>query len=212
MTSWNYGNAHKRVEFKNNRLDFEEGSLFVHDIMNELPKEMFAADLIFVDPPWNLGNLNTFYTKADLPHTHRDYLVFHSRLLDCIFEIKPKIVYFEIGKENLAKTIMELKKNYRTVTFYNSKYYNKAENICYIVCATNARHKKRPLDYMDEEKVIEWVMANESYECAGDLCMGLGLVAVNALKNGKRFVGTELNHKRLAVCVERLLAQGAIFK
>ncbi len=40
MTSWNYGDAHKRVEFKNNRLDFEKGSLFVHDIMNELPKGM----------------------------------------------------------------------------------------------------------------------------------------------------------------------------
>ena len=39
----------------------------------------------------------------------------------------------------------------------------------------------------------------------GDLCMGRGLVGVNAYKNGKRFVGTELNHKRLAVLLERIV-------
>ena len=35
--------------------------------------------------------------------------------------------------------------------------------------------------------------------------MGRGLVGVNAYKNGKRFVGTELNHKRLAVLLERIV-------
>ena len=57
---------------------------------------------------------------------------------------------------------------------------------------------------MDEEDIIEWVCANEEYECIGDLCMGQGLVGVNAYKNGKRFVGIDLNHKRLSVLIERI--------
>ena len=35
MASWNYGDAHKRVEFKNNRLDFEKGSLFVQSLVED---------------------------------------------------------------------------------------------------------------------------------------------------------------------------------
>ena len=57
---------------------------------------------------------------------------------------------------------------------------------------------------MDEENIIEWICENEEFECIGDLCMGKGLVGINAHKNGKRFVGTELNHKRLSVLLEKI--------
>lgn len=42
--------------------------------------------------------------------------------------------------------------------------------------------------------------------------MGRGLVGVNAYKNGKRFVGTELNHKRLAVLLERIVNMGGTYR
>jgi uncharacterized protein (DUF2344 family) len=45
---------------------------------------------------------------------------------------------------------------------------------------------------------------NEEYNVIGDLCMGRGLVGLNAYRNGKRFVGTELNHKRLSVLIEKV--------
>lgn len=69
-----------------------------------------------------------------------------------------------------------------------------------------------PLDYTDEEDAIAWVCENEEYDCIGDLCMGRGLIGVNAYKNGKRFVGTELNHKRLAVLLERIVNMGGTYK
>lgn len=56
---------------------------------------------------------------------------------------------------------------------------------------------------MDEEDIISAVAENED-GVIGDLCMGTGLVAAAAAKNGKGFVGTELNPKRPAVCLERL--------
>jgi DNA modification methylase len=42
--------------------------------------------------------------------------------------------------------------------------------------------------------------------------MGRGLTALAAYENGINFVGTELNHKRLSVTLERLAAAGAKYK
>lgn len=96
-----------------------------------------------------------------------------------------------------------MRKIYKYVTLYNSTYYHKRENICYIVQGSKKR-KNWHYDWMDEEDIISNVAKNEEYEYIGDFCMGRGLVAVSAAKNGRKFVGTELNPKRLAVCVERL--------
>ena len=61
-----------------------------------------------------------------------------------------------------------------------------------------------PLDGMDE-KTSSSGCAEREYQCIGDLCMGKGLVGLHAYRNGKRFVGTELNHKRLSVLIEAIV-------
>lgn len=209
MSNWNYGDAYKRHPLEDGRLAiFEGGSIIkVHNIFDPLPEFMKDADLIFVDPPWNLGNLNSFYTKAERTDYQDSFHQFYKRLFECISEISPATCYVEVGKEYLSEFVQEMKKLYKHVTFFNSSYYHRKENICYVVRG-GAKRKKLPLDYMDEEDIIEWICANESYSCIGDLCMGRGLVGVNAHKNGKRFVGTELNHKRLSVLLETLVANG----
>ena len=79
--------------------------------------------------------------------------------------------------------------------------------MCYVIRGSRKR-KKLPLDYMDEEDIIAWICEHEEYDCIGDLCMGLGLVGIHASRNGKKFIGTELNHKRLSVLLERLSKAG----
>lgn len=165
---------------------------------------MKQADILFVDPPWNLSNINTFYMKADKAERIGEYGKFYKRLFDCIEEINPHTCYVEIGKEHLADFVLEMRSLFKYVTFYNSFYYHDKNKICYVVRGS-MKFKKPKLDYMDEEDIIEWVCKNEDYTCIGDLCMGRGLVGVNAYKNKKRFVGTELNHKRLSVLVERIM-------
>ncbi|MDR1668918.1 MAG: hypothetical protein LBR76_03045, partial [Oscillospiraceae bacterium] len=182
---------------------FADGSTVqVYDIFNPLPEFMRAADAIFVDPPWNKINLNTFYTKAETPPV-ADYDAFYHRLFECIGEIKPAVTYVEVGKQYLAEFILALKKLYKHVTFYNSSYYHKRDNLCYVIRGSG-KAKKPNLDCMDEEDIIKWICANEDYTCIGDLCMGRGLVGLHAHINGRRFVGTELNHKRLSVLLERI--------
>ena len=203
MDKWNYGDAYKEYPLSNEPHIFPDGSCVqVHDIFEILPEFMLGADLIFTDPPWNQGNMSSFYSKAGIPPS-KDYDDLYVRLFDCIREIRPKICYVEVGKQYLARFINEMEKIYRYVTFYNSSYYHKLKNICYVIRGAD-KAKKPVLDYIDEEDIIEWICANESYNCIGDLCMGRGLVGFNAYKNGKRFVGTELNHKRLSVLLKRI--------
>ena len=213
MSEWNYGDAYLRHPITPDQIAvFDDGSrLKVHNLFDPLPEFMFSADLIFVDPPWNLGNLNTFYTKAGRTDYQSNFEMFFKRLFECIREISPKTCYIEIGKEYLSEFIQEMKQTYKFVTFYNSSYYHRKENICYIVRGGSKR-VKLPLDYIDEEDIIAWICENDSYSCIGDLCMGQGLVGINAHKNEKKFVGTELNHKRLAVLLEKLFKTDINYK
>ncbi len=201
---WDYGDAYKQYPINTGIAFFPDGSkLKCHDIFNPLPKFMYEADIVFVDSPWNKGNLRSFYTKAEIEPPETDYTKFYKRLFECIEEINPKTTYCEIGKEHLADFIVEMRKIYKYVTFYNSTYYHNKKNLCYIVRGS-LKKKIIPLDGMDEEDIIQWICIKEDYECIADLCMGRGLTAINSALNKKRFVGTELNHKRLSVALQRL--------
>lgn len=208
MPDWSYGGAYERFPTDKGIIRLGElGTVACHDIMQPLPAFMKQADVIFTDPPWNNSNIHSFYTKANLDPYSIQYNTFFLRLFDCVEEINPNVCYIEIGKEYLPDVIDEMKRIYPHVTFIISSYYHKKENICFVVRGSR-KLKKLRLDYMDEEDIIEWVCANESYECIGDLCMGRGLVGLNAFKNGRRFVGTELNHKRLSVLAENISKNG----
>lgn len=210
--TWDYGDAYIRHPIAPGQVArFGNGSaVMVNNIFDPLPGFMCDADLLFVDPPWNLGNLNTFYTKAERDDKQTDFAEFYRRLFWCIGEIAPKTAYIEVGKEYLADFIQEARTLYRYVTFYNSSYYHKAQNMCYVI---RGSHKRRtlPLDYMDEEDIIAWVCEHEEYSCIADPCIGRGLVAVGATKSGRAFVGTELNHKRLSVLIERVVTLGLTY-
>ena len=93
------------------------------------------------------------------------------------------------------------------MTFYNSMYYNRTENRCYVVRG-GAKNKRLEFDGLNESDIIDEACRIEEYECTGDLCMGRGLVGLAAHRHGRRFVGTELNPKRLSVLVETLAAAG----
>jgi len=211
LSNWEYGGIYKNYDMIG-EIYIGTGIVKVHDIFDPLPDFMLQADCLFIDPPWNLGNLNSFYTKADRIDYQKSFEAFYIRLFQCIGEIRPRNLYVEIGKQYLADFIIETRKIFKNVTFYNSNYYHKKDNKCYIVYGTNKRIQKSNLDYMDEEDIIKWICINEDYECIGDLCMGRGLVGIHAYKVGKPFVGTELNPKRLAVLIERISELGGNYE
>lgn len=212
MVEWNYGDAFERfpIAFGKKAVLTDGSVLSPGNIFDPLPAFMKSSDLLFCDPPWNQGNLNSFYTKAGRDD-YSEFELFYKRLFLCVSAIRPKTCYIEVGKDYLAEFIMEMKQIFKSVTFYNSNYYHKPENHCYIIRGSR-KHQKLPLDGMDEEDIISWVCKNEQYDCIADPCMGRGLVACAAFKSGHRFAGTELNPKRLSVALERLTSMGAKYE
>lgn len=204
MPDWSYGNAIERFPVAMGQLiSMTDGSfLMAHDILNGLPDFMKKADLVFTDGPWNQGNMHSFYTKAAQTFA-TTYLAFQKALFSAIAEVHPRLCFLEIGKEFLGEYLLAMKRLYKHVTVYNSTYYHKKDRLCYIVQGAEKRVNLR-LDGIDEEDAISAIAAQCEYETAGDFCIGRGLVALAAGRNHRKFVGTELNPKRLAVTLERL--------
>ena len=203
MTEWDYGGVWRQYEM-DGVIDLQNNSrVQVCDWIETLPAWMREADTLFIDPPWNIGNANTFYTKADRPHLTCDFLEFSRILFRRIDEIAPLSLFLEMGKEHLGWYLEECRRRYRYLTFYNSTYYKRRVNKCYVIHATNESKRRRyqELEDMDEADIIAWLCRHHRFDCIGDLCMGRGLVGKHAFLNNRRFVGTELNPKRLAVLV-----------
>lgn len=179
----------------------------VHDIFDQLPVFMKRATTLFIDPPYNQGLLSNFSHRPNVELSEGNNVLFSqfaARLMRCVEEINPDTLFLELGKEHLGWFLEECHKCFPYVTFYNSTYYKRRENKCYVIHATNDYKNRRykDLEDLDEADIIEWIAANHQYEVIGDLCMGTGLVGRRAYDNHKAFVGTELNPDRLQELID----------
>ena len=202
MSKWLYGNAWERFSIKTGDVwGLGNGSwIAVHNIFDPLPQFMLDADLVFVDPPWNQGNLSSFYTKAGRDD-YQQFSDFERVLFERIQEIAPKTCYIEIGNQFVDQWYAKLETLYPVLQRWTAVYYRKyPTNII--------RGGQYPIDCdfigIDEARCIEIIAQIEQYRIIGDLCMGRGLVGVAAYKAGKPFVGTELNERRLACLIEKI--------
>lgn len=202
---WTYGDAYLTNPILPGEIAvWPDGSTAaVHNLFDENPSFFRKANLIFADPPWNLGNLNSFYTKAERTDYQISFELFYKTLFSRIRDVKADICYVEVGKQYLCEFLMEMKAFYPHVTFYNSTYYHNQKNKCYIIRGSR-KAKKPSLDDMDEEDVIRWICQNEEPGCILDPCMGQGLVGRYASEAGRPFIGGELNPKRLSVLLKKV--------
>lgn len=180
------------------------GTVKVHDIFEPLPKFMKQADCLFIDPPCSEGNFKSFYTKADKT-VRMNINYFNGRLFELIDEINPKHLFIETFKSNNETIFNRLNERYGTnIKEFQSYYYGNKNNQCSIFYAYLEDENTFEIPLIDEEKAIEYICKNVDFNCIGDLCIGKGLVGFYANKYGKKFVGTELNEKRLACLIEHI--------
>lgn len=188
------------------------GKIKVHDIFDDLPEFMKQSDCLFIDPPCSRGNYKSFYTKADKA-VRKDIDCFNGRLFELIDEINPKHLFIETFKSNNETIFNRLNDRYGTnIKEFNSFYYGSQKNVCYILYAYLDDNNQFEIPYIDEEKAIEFICKYLEFDCIGDLCMGKGLVGFYANKYNKKFVGTELNKKRLACLIEHIIKGKIIVK
>lgn len=202
--AWEYGEVYKKYDMSG-IINIGTGIVKVHDIFNPLPDYMKNADVIFSDPPCSEGNLKTFYTKADLEKL-KFFEDFQKRFFECVDEIKPKALFLEVFANNKNSFYNECLKRFKQVIVLDSYYYHNKKNKCWVYYCCDEIDPKivELLNNRDEQKIIELICKNYNFECIGDLCMGRGLVGYYANKYNRKFVGTELNQKRLAVLIDRI--------
>lgn len=183
----------------------EYSEVAVHNIFDPLPVFMRRADCIFVDPPYNLTALNSFYTKAGRDDYQDSFATFADALFRRIGEIKPHTCYIEIGKQNVDHFRRRLKEMYPVTQEWPIVYYRK-----HPTWILRAGYHEIPFDFtaLDEARCIEVIARDEEYDVIGDLCMGRGLVGVSAWEAGRTFVGTELNKRRLACLLAEISKRG----
>lgn len=199
----NYHDIYKKYDMAG-KIHIGTGIVKVHDIFDPIPAFMKQADVIFSDPPCNDINLSTFYNKAELEKRTDDFADFRNRLFEVIEEINPKYLFLEVFKSNKEAFLGYCKEHYKNVKICNSWYYSNPDNKCYIIVASNEELPNIDLDNIDEAKAIRKICKELEFECIADPCMGKGLVGYWANKHGKKFVGTELNYKRLACLIDRI--------
>lgn len=209
-TKWRYGDAWEEFPIQPGEtwtVD-SRSRVAVHNLFDPLPEFMLTADMLFVDPPWNLGNVNTFYTKAGRSDYLTSFSAFEGALFQRVRDIAPHTCYLEVGRQAVDRWHAELQRIYPAVQRWEVVYYRK--NPCCILRGS----QRGPTDYdytgMDEAKVIALAALIENYCVMGDFCMGQGLVGLAAWDAGKPFVGTDLNPRRLAVLLRKLARRGAV--
>lgn len=203
MSNWDYGGAWRRHDMSGEIHLPNNSVVAAHDLTQGLPAFMRQADTVFVDPPCSQGNLRSFHTKhgQDLPYSFAE---FKRALFERMDEIEPRTLFVEVFKSNMAIFLEAVQARYPFVEIYDSFYYNRPGNRCWIIHASRAQDPELPIHDMDETKAIKWICSNLDYDCIGDPCIGRGTVGWHAYKAGKSFVGTELNPKRLAILVDKI--------
>jgi len=209
---WKYGNAWEQFPIETGEIwGLDNGSkVAVHNIFDPLPEFMFAADLLFVDPPWNKGNLTSFYTKAGRTDYVQDFNKFERILFQRIQDVNPMTCYLEVGFQAVDRWQNQLGALYPYLQRWQTTYYKR--NRCYILRGSHAGPTTQQYDGIDEATVIADVGQTESYTIFGDFCMGQGLVGLSAYRAGRSFVGTELNKRRLAVLLQKIDKAGGRIK
>lgn len=202
---WEYGGFANKYDMQG-EIHIGTGIVQVHDIFNPLPDFMKQADVIFSDPPYNKSALSSYYTKAGLTQKPDSFEAFFYRFIECVDIINPRLLCLEVGLVQTDMYIQEFSKLYKNSATVESYYYGNKKQKCNILFFSNEEISDTcvMMPFMDEEKVIDYLCKNLEYNCIADLCMGKGLVGYYSNKYGKKFVGTELNPKRLAVCCERV--------
>ena len=208
--AFDYGNFDAKYDMSG-EIKIGTGTIMVHDIFNKMPDFMMHADCLFCDPPCNRGNIRSFYTKSGTTPPVVDnsiYDRFTDRLFEYIKALRPKSAVIEVFESNFNEYTARLTSIYGAVKVLPATYYHNQNNKCWVICAGECKmnNDDELLPGMDEQDIIESICRSMEFNCIADPCMGRGLVGYYTNKYGRRFVGTELNKKRLAVLIERINA------
>lgn len=215
---WAYGDAGDKWQVKPGDI-WEAGPaiLACGDLQRGAATELFKnvkIDLFYSDPPWDPGNAKSFRTKAGL--NEPGVKVNFPDLLIKVVEIARQSsgdTYLEMGKKN-AELLEELVKfgGGRMINRWDITYYKKNPMVLFQFVFEGAvqRGFTGSASGMDDGDTPMWAIARSTSpgDLVADTCTGRGLTMRSAVEQGRRFIGTELNPRRLAVAIDWMAQHG----
>lgn len=207
-TRWRYGDSWEKYPIADHHTWTHPptgSAVTVHDIRDPLPSHMSGCDMLYADPPWNQGNVNSFVTKAGFDRYVASFDEFLAALTTAIDTIAPRVCYLEAGAKHVDQVADLLAARWRCIDRWKIRYYKK--NPCYLIRAADS---EKPADFtcLDDTETPLAAIQAEAPTSVADLCTGRGLTLLAAHQCGLPFHGTELNRRRLAVAIERAAAIG----
>jgi len=205
---WTYGEEGERYPVQVGQVWRVGKHTFVcSDLMESDTYERFASGgpkptLLYCDPPWNQGNVNSFRTKAGLKHVEYSYLDLYRR----IAEVGARWgipMYIEAGNREQKKVAEVLPNRHRASfdIFYDRK------NPCTLLYAgpMPTPVKRSVITGMDDAHTPAEVMrAHGPTGLVTDVCGGIGYTATNAEEVGWSSLLNELHPNRVSVALDRV--------
>lgn len=168
--------------------------------------------MCYVDPPWNQGNISSFYTKAKLIGVPV-FGEFTTALLVLMKRYVRGTIFMEMGKQNVEEVEAQIVERGGTVfDVLETTYYKKHPSrlICFSFESTLTLNQPElwKMNGEDDEHTPAMAIKAEGAKSVVDFCCGRGLTGRTAHKNGVRFFGVELNKRRLANLLDFYNRQG----
>lgn len=207
---WHYGDSWEKYPIADGTTWTHPASgsaVTVHDLRDPLPAHMHGVDLLYSDPPWNQGNVNSFVTKAGKDRYVKSFAEFLDAYFAAVAFVAPRVIYLETGIKQVEEVMARIPESYGPVQGWRIRYYRK-HPCCLIRGSADGSSAPVDLTGMDDADTPLAVIQAEAPRSVADLCTGRGLTLLAAHQCRLPFQGTELNRRRLAVALERAAAVG----
>jgi len=200
---FSYGNSWEKYPIEENEVwvSGNGSKIKVQSVFDPLPDFFKNVDMLYIDPPWNLSLLNSFYTKAQNPDYVTQFEDFSSVLFKQIKKTNCMVCYIEIGAQNKSIILNKMKTIFPAIDIWKVTYNKKHES--YLI---RGSVQKCVFDFsgMDDSATPQKAIEVENPYSVGDLCTGRGLTGISAYNQNKIFYGIELNKRRIAVMIDKL--------
>lgn len=174
----------------------------------------WPPDMLYCDPPWNQGNVNSFHTKAGIPHAEHSYLDLYRKIIS----IGSGIPTFIEGGLREEEQVGDLMKSSPLALFYarwEITYYRTQPCVLHYV---GPRLPLPDLHGIDDDYTPEQAMkavgtvigarwSSDRLPVVADPCAGRGLTARTADKLGWISVTNELSQWRMSAAMYALARQ-----
>jgi hypothetical protein len=197
VTRWDYGDEGRRFPVEPRDVWTVGAHWFAcGDILDLDPILDSPVTLVYTDPPWQQGNVNSFRTKAGLPKAEHSWLDLYRRIVELAGDAPCWIE----GGVRQAEQVQVVLPGPSTAMF-EITYYRK--HPCVLHYSGPVPPPVDPTG-VDDEHTPAHVLAAYEPGLVLDLCAGRGLTARAAYKQGWDSFNVELGPHRVSAALARL--------